>query len=229
VRDGFALLPGVLTLDECEELKAEERRHRMAVGFGTARNQTLRVAIHLCNRSEPVRRFATAGRHLPFVVDELGPDVCLAHQQYIAKLPDDPDSTSDIPFHQDNGYGTLEPFLDLTVWVALDDCTEENGCLLVVPGSQELGLLDHGRGGTNPVLRQAQLDTSGAVALPMQAGDAVAFSGLLVHGSGPNHTPHERIAMFVRYCPPTAIQVTEGGRGILEDPNTWMVAGASPI
>jgi hypothetical protein len=77
-------------------------------------------------------------------VQLLGPNVCLTHQQFVTKLPDASEQRSDIPFHQDNGYGRLEPPLDLTVWVALVDTDERNGCLWIVPGSHRLGLLDHG-------------------------------------------------------------------------------------
>ena len=78
----------------------------------------------------------------------------------------------------------LEPPLDLTVWIALDDCTLDNGCLWVLPRSERRGLLPH-----RPIggLRGVAVDESG-VALPMRAGDAVLFGGLLLHRSLPNTT-----------------------------------------
>ncbi len=226
--DGFVRLGSVLDPDDIAGLLAEELRFRPARGYGHRANATLRVSIQLCHRSEPVRRFATAGRHLGAVVDLLGPDVCLTHQQFIAKLPDDPDTASDIPFHQDNGYGRLDPPTDVTVWVALHDTDEANGCLWVVPRSHELGVVDHGAADVNPVLRESGIDTSAAVALPMAAGEAVAFTGQTVHGSGPNRTAHERVGLFVRYCEPTVVMATEGGRPVLDDPHSWMVAGRAP-
>ena len=68
------------------------------------------------------------------VVQLLGPDVCLTHNQFLTKLPDHDGTHSDIPMHQDNGYGRLEPPDDVTVWVALTDTNLRNGCLYVVPG-----------------------------------------------------------------------------------------------
>jgi len=90
------------------------------------------------------------------VVQLLGPNVCFTHQQFVTKLPDRGEQRSDIPLHQDDGYGRLEPPLDCTVWVALVDTDERNGCLWIVPRSHELGLLDHDRAGVNPVLREAK-------------------------------------------------------------------------
>jgi ectoine hydroxylase-related dioxygenase (phytanoyl-CoA dioxygenase family) len=40
---------------------------------------------------------------------------------------------------------------------------------------------------------------SGLVPIPARAGDAVLFSSLLIHGSGPNTSPHARRAYIVSY------------------------------
>ncbi|MBX3706962.1 MAG: phytanoyl-CoA dioxygenase family protein [Pseudomonadales bacterium] len=101
----------------------------------------------------------------------LGPNVCFTHQQFVVKHPDGPAARTDIPWHQDNGYGQLEPPLDLTVWIALDDCTTENGCLWVLPGSQRLGLLPHDERGS---LLAVAIEEQG-VPVPMAAGDALLF------------------------------------------------------
>ena len=221
---GYVALGAVLTPAEVGELRAEEERFRLPVAYGGPKNQTLFVNVQLCARSEPVRRFCAAGRHLAAVVQLLGPDVCFTHQQFVTKLPDLGESSSEISFHQDDGYGRLEPPLDLTVWVALVDTDERNGCLWVVPGSHRGGLVDHARAQVNPVLREAAA-SSDAVALPLRAGEAVAFSGLTLHRSGPNHSDAPRPGLFVRYCDPRVKMMTEGGRSVLDDPHSWMVAG----
>jgi ectoine hydroxylase-related dioxygenase (phytanoyl-CoA dioxygenase family) len=207
-----------------ERLRGEEKRFRLEVGYGAAANQNLRVNIQLCHRSEPIRSFCTGGPQIAPIQQLMGRDVCLTHQQFVTKLPDAADQHSDIPLHQDNGYGRLEPMTDVTVWVPLVDTDERNGCLHVVPGSQRLGLLEHGQAGINPVLREASSESSG-IALPLRAGEGVAFSGLLLHGSGPNHSRAERPAFYVRYCEPGARMADEGDRAVLDDPHAWMVAG----
>jgi ectoine hydroxylase-related dioxygenase (phytanoyl-CoA dioxygenase family) len=222
--EGYLPLGPVLPPEETAALRAEEERFRLPVAYGGRRNQTLFVNVQLCARSEPVRRFCTAGRHLGAVVQLLGPNVCLTHQQFVTKLPEQGDSSSEISFHQDDGYGRLEPPLDLTLWVALVDTDERNGGLWIVPGSQRRGLLEHGAAAVNPALREAPL-SGRAVSVPLRAGEGVAFSGLTLHGSGPNRTEAVRPALFVRYCEPHVKMMSEGGRPVLDDPHSWMVAG----
>lgn len=224
---GFVDLGRLLDDAEVAALRAEEERFRLAVGYGAAGNQTLRVNIQLCHRPAVVRDFCTRGPHLAAVERLLGPNICLTHQQFVTKLPDGHDQSSEIPFHQDNGYGRLEPMTDVTVWLPLVDTDETNGCLWVVPGSAGRGLLAHGAAQVNPVLREAP-EVAGAVALPLAAGEAVAFSGLTLHGSGPNRSSRARPALFVRYCEPRAVMVNEGSRPVLEDPHSWMIAGETP-
>jgi ectoine hydroxylase-related dioxygenase (phytanoyl-CoA dioxygenase family) len=194
------------------------------VAYGGRRNPTLFVNVQLCHRSEPVRRVATAGRHVAMVRQLLGPDVCLTHQQFVTKLPDGADAHSDIPWHQDDGYGRLEPMTDVTVWIALVDTDETNGCLWILPGSHRLGLLPHDTAGVNPLLREVAVREAG-VALPLRAGEGVAFGGLTLHGSGPNRSPVPRPGLFLRYCEPGTIMVSEGNKPVLEDAHSWMVAG----
>jgi ectoine hydroxylase-related dioxygenase (phytanoyl-CoA dioxygenase family) len=111
-----------------------------------------------------------------------------------------------------------------SIWVALVDTDERNGCLWIVPGSHRLGPPDHGQAALNPLLREASAGVE-ALPLPMRAGEAVAFGGLTLHRSGPNHSDTARPALFVRYCDPQVRMVSEGNRPVLEDPHSWMVAG----
>jgi ectoine hydroxylase-related dioxygenase (phytanoyl-CoA dioxygenase family) len=222
--DGYVRLGRIVAEDERAALLAEEARFRPRLGYGTRENRTLLVSMQLCHRSEPVRRMCTAGAHVPLVVQLLGPDVCLTHTQFLTKLPDLDGSRSDIPWHQDNGYGRLEPMTDVTVWLALTDADESNGGLYVVPGSHRRELLAHGPAGVNPWLRESPAPGD-AVAVPLRAGEAVAFSGLTVHGSGPNRSRGPRTGFYARYCEPGARMLSEDGRPVLDDPHSWMVAG----
>jgi ectoine hydroxylase-related dioxygenase (phytanoyl-CoA dioxygenase family) len=221
---GYLVLGSVLEADEVAALVAEEERFRLPVGYGAEANQNLRVNIQLCNRSAPIRRFCTAGPHIPLLQQLAGPNLCLTHQQFVTKLPDADGEHSDIPWHQDSGYGLLEPMTDVTIWVPLVDTDEGNACLLVMPGSHETGLLEHGAASVNPVLREASVPGQG-IAVPLRAGEAVAFSGLTLHASGPNRSGRTRPAFYVRYCDPRAVMVSEERRPVLEDPHSWMVCG----
>ena len=52
---------------------------------------------------------------------------------YIFKQPRIGDKV--IP-HQDGSYLYTEPLKVVGIWIALEDCTLENGCLQFIPGSQ---------------------------------------------------------------------------------------------
>ncbi len=125
---GYVVVPGLLDATWIKRLKQEEQR------FAAKDPYSLSVQVQLVNRSSTIREFVSTGPAVSLAVEVLGPDVCFTHQQYVTKHPDERTRT-DIPWHQDNGFGRLEPPLDLTVWVTLDDCDVNNGCLWVIPGS----------------------------------------------------------------------------------------------
>jgi hypothetical protein len=93
--------------------------------------------------------------------------------------------------HQDQYYLRVQPGTCIAAWMALDRCDEENGCLQVVPGSQDWPLLCT----VKADLQQSFTDVT--VPIPpgaevrqmiMDPGDVLFFNGQIVHGSGPNHS-----------------------------------------
>jgi len=55
-----------------------------------------------------------------------------------------PHTNTVTPMHQDEGYWLDMPDKRaVSVWVALDDATKENGCMCFIPGSHKTGLLTH--------------------------------------------------------------------------------------
>lgn len=187
-----------------------------------ARAHGLAVDTQLVHRSAVMREFVTRGPQVALATELLGPNVCFTHQQFVIKYPDERRRT-DIPWHQDNGYGRLEPPLDLTVWIALDDCNLDNGCLWVLPGSERAGLRDHIE---MHGLRGVAVDAEG-IPVPMRARACALFGSLLLHRSLPNTTDSPRVALYLRYCDPTVTMVATQ-RNVLEDGYSWMVAGEAP-
>jgi phytanoyl-CoA hydroxylase len=96
----------------------------------------------------------------------------------------------------------------ITIWVALDDATLENGCLYYVPGSHKAKKFDNVTIGKHigalfdiyPQWREVA-----AVPCPVPAGGALFHNGLTFHGAGPNMTPGRRRAMTCAYMPDGAI------------------------
>ena len=91
--------------------------------------------------------------------------------------------------HQDQYYLRVQPGTCIAAWMALDDCDEENGCLQVVPGTQELPLLCTVEADTSQSFTDVTVPLGPdmvPVPVRMKAGDVLFFNGQLIHGSFPN-------------------------------------------
>ncbi len=90
--------------------------------------------------------------------------------------------------HQDNMYLLAKPGTCLAAWMALEDCDEENGCMVLVKESKELPLicqvdtpgLDVFQWGNTETPIPPGMDTVRAV---MKQGDVLFFNGSVIHGS----------------------------------------------
>ncbi len=102
-------------------------------------------------------------------------------------------------YHQDNSYTRHEPAEgSINIWVALVDMTPQNGCLMIAPASHLNGTLPADNAGDGDDHRKVS-EPEYAMPIRMRAGDAVAFSRLTVHGSGPNDTAEPRLAYALQY------------------------------
>ena len=95
--------------------------------------------------------------------------------------------------HQDNMYLLAKPGTCLAAWMALDDIDEENGCMVVVPGTKDLPVICQVE---TPGLSEDQwndIETPlppGSVPVPviMKRGDVLFFNGSVIHGSFKNRS-----------------------------------------
>lgn len=105
--------------------------------------------------------------------------------------------------HQDNFYLRVKPGTCMAAWMALDDCDQENGCMQVVPGSQDWPILCPETADTTVSFTDVTVPLpSGSKAVPveMKAGDVLFFNGSIVHGSFPNKsTDRFRRALIAHY------------------------------
>jgi len=93
--------------------------------------------------------------------------------------------------HQDQYYLRVQPGTCMAAWLALDDCDIENGCLQVVPGTQNAPVLCTVKADTTQSFTDVTVplgEGMHAVPVEMKAGDVLFFNGQLVHGSYPNST-----------------------------------------
>ncbi|MFP6660755.1 MAG: phytanoyl-CoA dioxygenase family protein [Myxococcota bacterium] len=146
-------------------------------------------------RSDALKPFINHPEVVGRMIDLLGPDVRFWWDQGINKAPG---SGSFIPWHQDNGYQAGRAPEYVTLWLALDDSTLENGGLEVIPGSHRDGQRRHQMQGVHAVV--SDVDETRAIALDVRAGEVVIFSTLLLHRTVGNTTPdRQRRAWVLQY------------------------------
>lgn len=109
-------------------------------------------------------------------------------------------------WHQDYGYwfanGNLMPEMG-TVFVAVDECSLENGCLQVAPGTHKLGRQDHLTVGeqltVEPDRLKKILERYPPGPVEMKPGDALFFHCNLLHHSSGNNSDKRRFALLAAF------------------------------
>lgn len=115
-----------------------------------------------------------------------------------------------VPWHRDGRYWPIEPLATTSVWIAVTDCTVDNGCLRCVAGSH--GARTTGRHYRSEreddlipeTLREEDYDAEAARDIELRAGQMVIFDVYTAHGSKPNRTASARIGFAMRYMPSTS-------------------------
>lgn len=116
-------------------------------------------------------------------------------------------NTKPFGWHQDNGYGELEPYTAISCLTALDDTDQENGCLWLIPGSHKRGQIELKRDDKQSEIVM-DLDESEAVPVPMKAGEALFFHCWMLHKSDGNLSKdRDRRLLFCRYADADAVEV----------------------
>ncbi len=151
-----------------------------------------------------IHDIVTEPRILDYVQDLLGEDLICWGTHYFCKMPGEGKRVS---WHQDASYWPLTPARTVTVWLAIDDASEENGAMQVIPGSHLHGQVDyeHSAVEEDNVLNQTVCDPrkygEAPVALAMRAGQISLHADLLLHGSEPNRSTQRRCGLTMRFVP----------------------------
>jgi phytanoyl-CoA hydroxylase len=107
-------------------------------------------------------------------------------------------------WHLDTPYWSFHSRDALSIWIALDDATLENGCMWYVPGSHKTAAFDNVGIGQNMgdlFNIYPQWKTIAPVPVPLPAGGAAIHNGLCAHGAGANMTNKPRRAMTCAFMP----------------------------
>ena len=174
---------------------------------------------HALHDLDPAFERFSRSRRVASLVRSLGYErPLLVQSMYIFKQPG---IGGEVACHQDATFLYTEPPSVTGLWFALEDATQENGCLWALAGGHRRGLksrfLRAEGGGTHfEVYDDGAWPTEGLVPLGVKKGALVLLHGLLPHLSRANRSPRSRQAY--------TLHVVEAGARYPED--NWLRRGS---
>lgn len=105
------------------------------------------------------------------------------------------------PWHQDNGLWRDEDLDSFNFWMAIDPATRENGCMQFIPGTHQEEIMTHlqypgGIHGELPRETVKEMQAKyGLHHIELEPGSAVCWHSSLYHYSPPNESEKSRIAV----------------------------------
>lgn len=198
-RDGYVFARGFLTPEETDLLqrtvRADDIRLSNAMDIRDAAGKRTDLALWNHPGDDLYGMIARSRRMVEAVETLLGGEVYHYHSKLSAKQPREGGAWE---WHQDYGYwyaNCLFPDM-LSVFLAVDRCDRENGCLQVIRGSHKLGRIDHVRignqTGADPERVKLALTRMERVYCEMEPGDAIFFHGNTLHASDQNLSDRPR-------------------------------------
>ncbi len=204
---GYINAAGLFTKEEIDLLRraAKEDRALDKNSFSKDDGSGANVRLALWNHPGDgiYGMFARSHKLVDSVEQLLGEEVYHYHSKMIMK---DAKVGGAWAWHQDYGYwyqnGVLKPDL-CSVFIAVDPCTVENGCLQVLKGSQTIGRIDHVLTGDQAGADMERVEVAKQrmelVHCVMNPGDALFFHGNLLHASDRNNSENPRWSMICCY------------------------------
>jgi ectoine hydroxylase-related dioxygenase (phytanoyl-CoA dioxygenase family) len=204
--DGFFILDDVLPTSDLELLRREcgrlvDERDREMDRRGVDKldldHRGRRYFLHAYGTSPQVRRFLFSDLMAQIARTALGDTVYLFNEQYVVKAAE---RGMRFSWHQDSGFIAYPHAPYLTCWITLDDVSEANGTVYLLPyeraGTRDV--IPHVRDEkTNDMIGYFGDDPGDPVLVP--AGSIACFSSTIFHRSGPNTTDHMRRVYVAQY------------------------------
>jgi ectoine hydroxylase-related dioxygenase (phytanoyl-CoA dioxygenase family) len=164
-------------------------------------NNVFDQLLNLWQTNDKVKALMCDERIGKMAADLSGADgIRIWHDQALIKKP----WANPTSWHLDTPFWSFSDRRALSIWVALDDATLENGCLFFIPQSHKETTFENPGIGKNmgAVFNfYPQFKGAKSVAAPMKAGSCSFHCGLTIHGAHANMTPGFRRAMTCAYMP----------------------------
>lgn len=227
-RDGFLLVEDAVTSDQLQDLRAvflewveESRAHIQDYGEildGRARfdlepgHSADAPALRRVQSPEEIStvyaRVMRTARTVDAVAELIGPALRFHHGKVNSKLPG---AATQVKFHQDFTFQPMTHDDMITALLFVDDVTEENGPLEVVPGSHKgpLHSLWHNGVFTGAVSDDVTAQCQGKTMKCIGAAGSVCLMHVrLLHGSAPNLSDKPRTLYITTYYAEDAIELS---------------------
>ena len=239
--DGYLMAKNAVSREQLTKLQSEikvwvdeSRQHTKPYGeptidgrprFDMGTDHTaLKPALRRINNpsdiSESYFQVMSDSKMVDMVADLIGVNVKFHHCKINLKCPG---ANTTVHYHQDFAFTPHSNDDVVTALLLLDDVTEDNGCLMVVPGShkgkmyslydgkQFIGRVDDA---TETFLKSKQIPVVGS------AGDVCLMHTRLAHGSAPNKSAHSR-GLYI--CVYTAADAVPLARNPMPSPNEGLI------
>jgi phytanoyl-CoA hydroxylase len=140
----------------------------------------------------------------------LGLNTALFGAHYIAKRPYD---GRPVGWHQDGSYWPLKPMNVISLWIAGTQSNKENGCMRVIPGSQNKKLLkpsdmvslDANKYVLDLAINKNDVNEKEAIDIELKPGDISIHNPNIIHGSNSNYSDKWRMGLTIRIIPTTTL------------------------
>jgi ectoine hydroxylase-related dioxygenase (phytanoyl-CoA dioxygenase family) len=231
--EGFFVLERVLPESDLDTLRGEcqrfiderdEEMDRLGVDQIDLDRRGSRYFVHAYGKSSAVERFLASELMVRIAQAALGDTVHLFNEQYVVKAAEEGLAFS---WHQDGGFIEYPHRPYLTCWIALDDVTETNGTVYLLPYSRAhtRAVVEHTRDeATNDLVGYSGDDPGDPVIVP--AGSIACFSSTLFHRSGPNTTDRVRRVYVAQYSAEPILSEDGSRPRMLAEP--LQIAGRAP-
>jgi ectoine hydroxylase-related dioxygenase (phytanoyl-CoA dioxygenase family) len=148
--------------------------------------------------------FLLSNAVLDVVEDLIGPNIGLWSSHFIVKEPRTGKRT---PWHEDSAYweGRFDRYDDIvTLWLAMEPSTRENGCMGVIPGTHRNGFSEYEEIDTSHEIFKTEIsgdkiDESKAVWFELQPNYYSLHDSRIIHGANENGSDTRRTGYTMRY------------------------------
>lgn len=218
-RDGYLIVRGMVPADSCASLRAVAERDLAAAvppveyeadtqypgapeSLAAPGGRTVRRLLQAYVRNAVFRERATAPTMVARLRQLIGPQIALSQAHHNCVMTKDPRYSSITSWHRDIRYWSYERPELISAWLALGEERPENGCLMLLPGTQAMtfdaGQLDATQFLRTDVAENAAL-LSTRIYAELDPGDVLFFHCRLFHAASHNRSARTKFSVVFTY------------------------------